>query len=134
MAKELVHYKIGDNAWVVDGDPQFLRKHLNLGFWQDESGRIICTDPGMLYLCGRLIRKRRFFGRRSSMEVSMTEPYVKALKKLRRDRLRSGCPHDHGKCIFWNGIFQVCSAKDDAAREKRGTPCYVAQLKSKEQT
>ena len=131
---------LGDK--LVEGDPDFLRKHLNFGFFQDEGGRIICTDHSMLYMCGRLTHKRKFRGRRSGEEVTMKGPYEKVMREFkrraRRDAMMIGCPHRHDKCVFWNDVFQVCSAPDDTARFKRRTPCAVAsdelvsQLESKE--
>ena len=126
---ELVHYQIGDSAWVVEGDPDFLKKHLNFGFLQDERGRIICTDYSLLYLCGRRIRKRRFKGRRSSEEVDAMQPFQNAMKCLKRNIRKQHvffglCPADKSKCRFWNDVFQVCSiARNDEAKIKENTPC-----------
>ena len=124
--EELVHYKIGDNMWVVEGDPDFLRHHLNHGFLEDESGRIICIDPSMLYMCGRLIHKRRFFGRRSNEEVTIAKAWENTVKSLDRciAKQPTDCPRDKSKCRFWNDVFDVCSiAGNRQAMATENTPC-----------
>ncbi len=132
---ELVHYQIADNAWVVEGDPDFLKKHLNFGFIQDERGRIICIDYSLLYLCGRRIRKRRFKGRRSSEEVDARQPFQNVMKCLKRNCREQGvflslCPMNKAKCRFWNDNFYVCSiARKNEIKVKENTPCSRLLIK-----
>ena len=125
---------------VVNKDCEGL-VHTNLQFqmgtMRRSDGKLIVIDHSILYLCGKENKQRKFFGRRSSEEVTFREPFRNVMKMVRRGTKAIGplihlCPMDKQKCRFWNDAFYVCSiARDHEAKMKENTPCSTGIEKKK---
>jgi hypothetical protein len=118
-------YREGDGTIVVEDGHELLKDHLNHGFWVREDGKVVLLDYDLLYLCGKEHKKRRFLGRRSSEEVTMSLPYRKAIEILKKDYGEYHlCPKDKSKCRFWNNLFEICSIHgNDDAKKREKVPC-----------
>ena len=121
-------YREPDGTIVVEDGQELLKNHLNHGFLTREDGKVILLDYDLLYLCGKEHKKRRFFGRRDSEEVTWKLPYNNAIKFMKKDSYDYGeCPMDKSKCRFWNDYFDICSIYSDFESKKREkTPCVMA--------
>ena len=104
-----------------------------MGTRQLSDGSYLLLDESLLYLCGEKKQRRRFFGRRSSEEVTRMLPFEKAISHIIRDKdsLSSLCPRKHSVCRFYNDIFEVCSiaGKHDRMIEQN-TPCKAKVSKA----
>lgn len=121
-------YREPNGTIVVEDGQELLKEHLNHGFLTREDGKVILLDYGLLYLCGKEHKKRRFFGRRDSEEVTWRLPYKNAIKMMKKDNYDYGdCPMDKSKCRFWNDNFNICSIYSDfEAKKREKTPCVTA--------
>lgn len=115
-------------AIIVEGD--FTKDHLNHGTWKRPDGKLILLDEGLLHYCGKEIKKRNFYGRRSSDEVTAKEPFEIAMKIWKRNGKSTDayhhCPRTHKGCRFYNDVFHVCSiGRNKAAMVREHTPCSI---------
>ena len=112
-------YREADGTIVVE-DTDLIKTHLNHGFLLREDGKLILLDYSQLYLCGKEHKKRRFFGRRDSEEVTWKLPYKNAIKLMKKDSYDYGdCPMDKSKCRFWNDYFNICSIYSNFEMKKK---------------
>lgn len=117
-----------ENGTIVC-DEDFTKNHLNFGTIRRPDGKVIVLDESLMHYCGKQ-KKRRFFGRRSSEEVTAKEPFEIAMKVMRRNGKATDsymhCPRRHSGCRFFNDVFQVCSiGRNTAAMVMEHTPCSV---------
>ena len=73
---------------IIVHEHEIIKNHLNHGFWLREDGKLVLYDESLLYLCGKEIKPRRFFGRRSSEEVTRTKPFTDAMKRDNPESVR----------------------------------------------
>ena len=118
-------YREADGTIVVEDGQELLKNHLNHGFLVREDGKVILLDYGLLYLCGKEHKKRRFFGRKDSETVTWERPYKNAIKLMKKDNYDYGdCPQDKSKCKFWNEYFSICAINSNFdAKKREKVPC-----------
>ena len=125
-------YKEPDGTIIVE-DEDLLKNHLNHGFWLREDGKLVLLDYSLLYLCGKEHKKRRFFGRKDSEQVTWEIPFKNAMKLIRKDdNDYADCPQDKSKCRFWNDSFSICSIYWNLdAKLRENAPCVQQGVKMK---
>ena len=124
-------YREPDGTIVVEDGQELLNNHLNHGFWTREDGKVILLDYSLLYLCDKEHKKRRFFGRRDSEEVTWKLPYKNAIKLMKKDNYDYGeCPMDKSKCRFWNDYFNICSIYSNFDMKKKEKAACIKNNKN----
>ena len=128
-------YRNNDGDIIVSADNEITPENnlqFQMGTMPLQDGSYLLLDESLLYLCGKKKNKRRFFGRRSSEEVTLDLVFTGAVEKIGEDEdsIHDSCPRKHEKCRFYNDVYCVCSiAGNYAAMKKEKTPCSTAIVK-----